>query len=247
MDIQIAEDRARLGLAAGKAVAEALRAKIEANGSATVAFAAAPSQNETLAALAEEPGIAWDRVTAFHLDEYVGSKPDSPYAFRRYLREHIFHRVTPATFHPIRGEAGDMLTECERYAALLPKNGFDIALLGIGENGHLAFNDPPCDFNDSARIKVVNLDEACRVQQVHDGAFPTLNDVPRQAFTLTVPTLMAAQQIFIMVPGPTKAKAVAASIEGPITNECPGSILRTHARAQMFLDRDSAALLKSQS
>jgi glucosamine-6-phosphate deaminase len=244
MDIQIAENRAQMGQAAGIAVAAALRAKIESSGSVTIAFAAAPSQNETLATLADEPGIAWNRVTAFHLDEYVGSKPDSPYAFRRYLREHIFHRVTPAAFHPIRGEAGDMLTECERYAALLPKNGFDIALLGIGENGHLAFNDPPCDFSDPAKIKVVNLDEACRVQQVHDGAFPTLNDVPRQAFTLTVPALMSAQQIFIMVPGLAKAKAVAASVEGPVTSECPGSILRTHTSAQLFLDRDSAALLK---
>jgi glucosamine-6-phosphate deaminase len=247
MDIQIAENRTQLGQAAGKAVAAALRAKIESSGSATVAFAAAPSQNETLATLVGEPGIAWDRVTAFHLDEYVGSKPDSPYAFRRYLREHIFHSITPAAFHPIRGEAGDMLTECARYSALLPKGGFDIALLGIGENGHLAFNDPPCDFNDPAKIKVVNLDEACRVQQVHDGAFPTLNDVPRQAFTLTVPTLMSAQQIFIMVPGPAKAKAAAASVEGPITNECPGSILRNHPSAQLFLDRDSAALLKPKS
>ena len=247
MDIQIAENRAQLGHAAGKAVAAALRAKIESSGSAIVAFAAAPSQNETLATLVEEPGIAWDRVTAFHLDEYVGSKPDSSYAFRRYLREHIFHRVTPAAFNPIRGEAGDMITECTRYATLLPKAGFDIALLGIGENGHLAFNDPPCNFNDPEKIKVVNLDEACRVQQVHDGAFPTLNDVPRQAFTLTVPTLMAAKQIFVMVPGPAKAKAVVASIEGPLTNECPGSILRNHPRAQLFLDRDSAALLKPKS
>jgi len=247
MDIHIAENRAQLGQAAGKAVAAALRAKIQSSGSATVAFAAAPSQNETLATLVEEPGIAWDRVTAFHLDEYVGSKPDSSYAFRRYLREHIFHRITPAAFHPVRGDAADMLTECERYSALLPKEGFDIALLGIGENGHLAFNDPPCDFHDPAKIKVVNLDEACRVQQVHDGAFPTLNDVPRQAFTLTVPTLMSAKQIFIMVPGPAKAKAIAASVEGPITNECPGSILRNHASAQLFLDRDSASLLKSKS
>ena len=244
MDIHIAENRAQLGRAAGKAVAAALRAKIESSGAATVAFAAAPSQNETLAVLVEEPGIAWERATAFHLDEYVGSKPDSPHAFRRYLREHIFHRVTPAAFHPIRGESGDMLTECERYSALLPKHGFDIALLGIGENGHLAFNDPPCDFNDPAKIKVVNLDEACRVQQVHDGAFPALNDVPRQAFTLTVPTLMSARQIFVMVPGPAKAKAVAASIEGPLTNGCPGSILRNHPAAQLFLDRDSAALLE---
>lgn len=243
MNIHIQENRAALGAAAGKAVAAALRGAIAAKGSVTVAFAAAPSQNETLSALIAEPGIDWNAVTAYHLDEYAGATPDSPWSFRRFLREHIFDHVCPGVFHAIRGEADDPAVECARYAALLPKDGFDIALLGIGENGHLAFNDPPCDFNDPAAIRLALLDEVCRIQQVHDGAFATQNDVPKQAFTLTVPTLMAAREIFVMVPGPAKAAAVAASVEGQLTNACPGSILRQHPRAALFLDRDSAARL----
>jgi glucosamine-6-phosphate deaminase len=245
MKIQVGENRAALGLAAGKAIAAALRKKIEANGSVTVAFAAAPSQNEALATLIAEPGIAWDRVTAWHLDEYAGASPKSAWSFRRYLREHVFDHVTPRAFHGIRGEAEDPQSECARYASLLPAAGFDIALLGIGENGHLAFNDPPCDFADPASIKLAQLDEACRIQQVHDGAFATLNDVPTQAFTLTVPVLMRAHEVFVMVPGPAKAAAVAAAIEGPLTNQCPASILREHPRAALFLDRDSAARLST--
>jgi len=241
MDISIGEDRAALGLAAGKAIAVALREKIAANGGVNVAFAAAPSQNETLATLVAEPGIDWNCVTAFHLDEYAGASADSAWSFRRYLREHVFHRVTPRVFHGVRGEAENGDAECARYAALLPAGGFDIALLGIGENGHLAFNDPPCDFADRATMRVVKLDEACRVQQVHDGAFATLDDVPTRAFTLTVPVLMAAREVFVMVPGPAKAAAVAATLEGPITNECPASILRGHSRARLFLDRESAS------
>jgi len=238
------ENRAALGSAAGSAIASALRRKLAANGYATVAFAAAPSQNETLAALIAEPGIAWDRVTAYHLAEYAGAAPDSPHSFRRYLREHVFHRVVPAAFHQICGEARDPGAECSRYASLLPAAGFDIALLGIGENGHLAFNDPPCDFADPSPVRLVQLDEACRIQQVHDGAFATLRDVPTYAFTLTVPVLMAAHEVFVMVPGPAKAAAVAAALEGPESNMCPASILRTHPRAAIFLDRESAAALR---
>lgn len=243
MDIHITENRAALGLAAGKAIAAALKEKLAGGGTANVAFAAAPSQNETLAALIEEPGIAWERVTAYHLDEYAGAHADSSYSFRRFLQEHLFDHVKPAAFHQIRGEAVNQLAECGRYADLLPDDGFDIALLGIGENGHLAFNDPPCDFEDPADIRVVALDEACRIQQVHDGAFATLDDVPTHAFTLTVPTLMASHRVFVMVPGAAKAAAVKAALEAPVSEKCPASILRTRARADLFLDRDSAALL----
>jgi glucosamine-6-phosphate deaminase len=243
MNIHIAEDRAKLGAFASKAIAAALRARIAVKGAVTVAFAAAPSQNETLAGLIAAPGIDWPAVTAFHLDEYAGAKPDAPWSFRRFLREHIFDHVHPRVFYPIQGEAADAQAECRRYGALLPQGGFDIALLGIGENGHLAFNDPPCDFEDSEPIRLVTLDEACRVQQVHDGAFATLNEVPAQAFSLTVPTLMAAHELFVMVPGAAKAAAVKTAVEGPLTNQCPASILRQHPRAELFLDRDSASRL----
>jgi glucosamine-6-phosphate deaminase len=245
MDIHITENRAALGLAAGKAIASALRERIAAMGSATVAFAAAPSQNETLATLVAEPGIAWDRVTAYHLDEYAGAMPDSPYSFRRFLRERVFDLVTPAAFHQIRGEAKKPEAECARYADLLPDEGFDIALLGIGENGHLAFNDPPCDFEDPADIRLVQLDEACRIQQVNDGAFTALEDVPTHAFTLTVPALLAAREVFVMVPGKAKAAAVAFALEGPVSPRCPASILRTQARMSLYLDQDSASLLSN--
>lgn len=243
MKIHVDQNRAALGNAAGKAIASALREAIASKGSVTVAFAAAPSQNETLATLIAEPGIAWDNVTAYHLDEYAAATADSPHSFRRYLNEHVFHRVVPAAFHQIAGEAHDQGAECARYASLLPATGFDIALLGIGENGHLAFNDPPCDFADPAPVRVVELDEACRVQQVHDGAFQTLSDVPTHAFTLTVPALMKAREVFVMVPGAAKAQAVEAALQGPLTNLCPASILRTHARVAIFLDEDSAARL----
>ncbi len=198
---------------------------------------------KTLTTLIAEPGIAWNKVTAYHLDEYAGATADSPHSFRRYLREHIFHRVTPAAFHQIAGEAEEQIEECVRYSWSLPKSGFDIALLGIGENGHLAFNDPPCDFADPSEVRIVALDEACRIQQVHDGAFQTLADVPAQAFTLTVPVLMKAKTVFVMVPGPAKAQAVAAAREGPLTNLCPASILRLHPDATIFLDKESAARL----
>jgi glucosamine-6-phosphate deaminase len=245
MDIHIADNRAALGLAASSAIAAAMRGRIAATGRVTVAFAAAPSQNETLAGLIAESGIAWDRVTAYHLDEYAGATPDSPYSFRRYLREHVFDHVQPAAFHQICGEAKNPRAECARYVALLPEDGLDIALLGIGENGHLAFNDPPCDFEDLEDVRIVDLDEACRVQQVHDGAFATLDDVPKQAYTLTVPVLMDARQVFVMVPGPAKAVAVALALEGPVSERCPASILRTRARASLYLDNDSAAMLSA--
>lgn len=244
MKIHLNENRTALGVTAGRAIASSLREKIATEGHATVAFAAAPSQNETLATLIAEPGIAWDRVTAYHLDEYAGATEDSPHSFRRYLLEHVFRTVAPAVFHRIRGEAEDSAAECARYASLLPAGGFGIALLGIGENGHLAFNDPPCDFADPLAVRVVKLDEACRAQQVHDGAFANLPDVPTQAFTLTVPVLMKAHEVFVMVPGKAKAAAVAAALEGPLTNMCPASVLHTHPRAAIFLDAESAAGLR---
>lgn len=187
--------------------------------------------------------LDWSRITLFHMDEYLGMSAGHPASFRRYLQDRVLARVRPAMFHGLAGDARDPEAECRRYAALLAEAPIDGVCLGIGENGHLAFNDPPvADFEDARRVKIVELDEACRRQQVHDGAFSSLECAPRTALTLTIPALMTASAIFGVVPGPRKAQAVANALRGPISTACPASILRRHAKAQLFLDSDSASL-----
>jgi glucosamine-6-phosphate deaminase len=236
-------DREALGNAAGEAIAQSIRDSIAARGRVAVIFGSAPSQNETLATLGASPGIDWDRVTAFHLDEYVGASADAPYSFRRYLEDRLFTLARPGVFHGIRGESSDAEAECARYADLLRQVRPEIALLGIGENGHLAFNDPPCDFEDPQYVKVVRLAESCRCQQVHDGAFPALDQVPERAITLTLTAILRVPRLFVIVPAASKAAAVRAALESPVTPLCPASILRTHAQVRMYLDRDSASAL----
>jgi glucosamine-6-phosphate deaminase len=242
--VHVCSDRAALGLAAAAQIANFLRAKLRAADSIAVVFAAAPSQTETLAALAAEPGIAWDRVKAFHLDEYVGAAADSGHSFRRYLMEHLLGKVKPAGFEGLRGEAADLPAECARYAAEWTKGSPVVALIGIGENGHIAFNDPPDSrFDDPETVRIVELTRACRVQQVHDGTFPSLEAVPKAALTVSIPAIQRIPELFVMVPGARKAQAVKAALEGPLSEACPASILRTHPHATLFLDRDSASLL----
>jgi glucosamine-6-phosphate deaminase len=233
-------DRAAMGLAAGRDAAAAIQAAVQREGRARVVLACAPSQNETLATLAAA-AVDWSRVTIFHMDEYVGLNATHPASFRRYLQEHFFSSVRPAAFHGIAGEAKDVAAECARYAALLSAAPIDVVCLGIGENGHLAFNDPPvADFTDPAAVKVVELDEACRRQQVNDGCFASLAEVPRRALTLTIPTLLGARRLVATVPGMRKAAAVRAALRGPVTTACPASILRTHPAATLHLDPASA-------
>ena len=204
-------------------------------------FAAAPSQNEFLETLRGAEKIDWKRVTAFHMDEYLGLSADAPQSFRRYLKERLFDRVHPGEVHLIAGEAPSPEEECARYAHLLAEAPIDIVCLGIGENGHLAFNDPPvADFADPKMVKVVELDEACRRQQVHDGCFARFEEVPTHAITLTIPVLLSGGWLYCVVPGPTKREAVEKALTSPISPACPASILRTHARARLYLDRDSA-------
>lgn len=242
--VEIHGGRGEMGRAAGRAAASFLREVLARQPGARIIFACAPSQDEFLAALTAEPAIAWPRVTAFHMDEYVGLPASHPANFRHYLRTHLIARVPPGIVHELAGDAPDAPAECRRYGDLLAQAPIDAVFLGIGENGHLAFNDPPvADFRDPARVKVVELDAACREQQVHDGCFPSLAEVPRQALTLTIPTLVGAARMYCMVPGPRKAAAVAATLKGPVTTFCPASILRTHPAATLYLDRDSAALL----
>jgi len=240
LDVAIYETRAEAGAASAARFAERLNRVIQNEGKAAVIFASAPSQNEFTAAL-RVADIDWTRVTAFHMDEYAGLTADHPASFRRYIREHLLDHVAIAAFHELRGEAADPEAECERYAALLAEAPPALAAMGIGENGHLAFMDPPvCDFNDPRAVKVVELDEVCRMQQVHDGCFAALDDVPTHALSLTVPVFMRTPHAVVTVPGPTKRAAVRDAVQGPVTTACPASILRRHPGAALFLDKESA-------
>jgi glucosamine-6-phosphate deaminase len=242
MQIQILPTRAAMGSSAAAAIAAFFRSHTPL----AAMFAAAPSQTETLEALIAEPGIDWPGIQAFHLDEYSGAVPDSPHSFRRYLKDTLFSRVPVGRFEGLRAEANDLEAECSRYAGELAVANPSVALLGIGENGHLAFNDPPgARFDDPAAVRIVRLTESCRRQQVHDKTFPDLDSVPLTALSVTIPRLMQVPHLFVMVPGARKAEAVRAALEGPITEDCPASILRQHPDVSLFLDRDSASLLRS--
>ena len=209
---------------------------------ASVIFAAANSQIQALNELVALGGIDWSRVVMFHMDEYLGLDAGHSASFRRFLRERIEQRLKPRAFHYIEGDAMQPLAECDRYTRLLRAQSIDLCLLGIGENGHLAFNDPPvADFNDPHTVKLVKLDEACRQQQVGEGHFPNLAAVPQYAFTLTIPALCAARRMLCIVPERRKASAVEAALRGPIVTACPASFLRQQAHCTLFLDAESAS------
>lgn len=244
LNVYIYESRLKMGKAAAAVIAAEIRRAIQERGKAVVILASAPSQNEFLADLAEAPDIDWSQVTAFHLDEYLGMDERAPQSFRRFLIDRLVNKVPLREFHGLRGDAPDGVGEANRYAQLLLDNPPDLAVLGIGENGHLAFIDPPfCDFNDPQVVKVVELDEVCRNQQVNDGAFTALDEVPRHALSLTIPTLMARPKLFAIAPGPAKRQAIRSTIEEPVSTRCPASILRTHQDAHLFIDHDSAEFL----
>lgn len=241
LEARVYTSRELAGQAAAHDVAEYMRKTLSTRALVRIAFAAAPSQNEFLANLAKEPDIDWNRVCAFHVDEYEGISSDAPQSFRRFLKERLFDLVHPGVVNYIQGDTADPAAECERYSQLLAENPLDIACIGIGENGHLAFNDPHvADFSDHAKVKLVTLDERCRLQQVHDGCFPSLDLVPRTALTMTIPAILSAEQIFCIVPGPRKREAVRSALRGPIATSCPASILRTHAGCTVYLDCASA-------
>jgi len=240
--VEVHKDRPEVGAAAARLVAHHMKRLIDRDGKANVIFASAPSQNEFLAALREDRTVEWPKVTAFHLDEYVGVAATHAASFRRFVKDRLFDRVPVAAFHGLNGQAPDLKAECARYAALLEEHPPGLAILGIGENGHLAFIDPPlCDFQDPATVRVVELDEACRNQQVHDGSFASLDEVPRSGLSLTIPYLLSVPLAVAIVPGPAKQAAIAAALDGPVTRACPASILRRHPRATLFLDEASAA------
>ena len=245
--LSIHADRPAMGRAAAEHVVALLESILASQSAARVIFACAPSQDQFLEALIRlsDSRIDWSRVTAFHMDEYVGLSAAHPASFRSYLHKNLLSKVAVARFHPIAGEASNASEECARYAALIEAAPIDLICLGIGENGHLAFNDPPvADFGDSVFAKVVELDSACREQQVHDGCFPRIEDVPRHAITLTLPVFLRAKHLSVVVPGERKAEAVQRSVQGPITTECPGSLLQTREQVTLFIDQAAAARLR---
>ena len=244
LNVYVYQSRPEMGAAAAAAVSAYLQHLIIERGRAVGIFASAPSQNEFLDELVRLRGIDWTRVIGFHLDEYLGIDDQSPQSFRKYLVDRLVSKVPMAEFHGLRGEAANPDAVCANYAAMLKSRPPDFAALGIGENGHLAFIDPPfCDFNDPAAVKVVELDETCRRQQVHDGSFASLDEVPLRAISLTIPTIVSCRRLFVIVPGPRKQAAVYNTIRGQVTTDCPASILRTHADAHLFMDKDAAELV----
>ena len=238
------DTRDAMGEASGKETAEYLRKLLSRKDEVWIIFAAAPSQNEFLATLAAEPGIDWGRVHAIHMDEYVGLPKSHPAGFGNFLDRTIWSKINLASIDYI-GPERDPEESIKAYNKILEEHHIDICLMGIGENGHIAFNDPlVADFNDPARIKKVDLDLTCRTQQVHDGCFATLEEVPEYAMTLTIPTLFACDKLVCVVPAPTKANAVKATLYGPISEACPASIMRRHKDATLYVDADSGKYIE---
>lgn len=237
--IYVGSSRMDLGRKAAKDVGDELRHRLKGQKSVRMIFAAGVSQSEMLAALAVEPEIDWKRVTAFHMDEYFGLPFDAPQRFSRWLGEAIFDKVPFGAIH-LMDPGDDPEATGADYALRLAEAPIDIVSLGIGVNGHLAFNDPPADFNDPVPIKVVYPDETCRRQQVDDGCFASIEEVPQKALTLTIPRLLAADRLYCCVPGARKREAVRRALHDPIGPDCPATSLRLHPRCNLYLDRDSA-------
>jgi len=234
-----------MGTAAAQFVAKKLISTINENGTANLILATGASQFSFLEALKHYDGINWSQVTVFHLDEYIGLSDKHPASFRRYLQERILEAVKPGQVHYINGDFVPIADEIKRYSDLLENKETDLACIGIGENGHIAFNDPPvADFNDPLLIKKVELDQACRMQQVGEGWFKGIEDVPTHALTLTIPAIMKSKTISCVVPDERKAWAVKNTLEGPISTSCPASILRTHSYCHLFLDPLSASQIR---
>lgn len=244
LTVKIFPNRDEMGLDAAKDVSKKINELLANKDELNMIFAAAPSQQDFMAHLTSDKSIDWTRINAFHMDEYIGLDKSAPQAFGNFLKERLFSKAPFKSIHYIDVEAVDPEKEAVRYAKLLEKYPVDIVCLGIGENGHIAFNDPHvADFNDPKRVKVVELDTACRTQQVNEGQFTQLNLVPTQAITITIPGLLKADSMFCMVPAENKAVAVKRTLNGEINEECPASILRTKENAVLYLDKASASLL----
>jgi len=244
MKIEIHANRKASGEAAAQSAAQALKQLDLDRGEIGVLFATGASQLETLHALTAIADLPWGKVRGFHLDEYIGIDENHPASFRRYLRENLTQRVSMKEFFEIDGTSPDSDGVCEKYVERLGEVEPQFCLLGIGENGHLAFNDPAeADFNDPDAMKVVTLDAACRQQQLAEGWFATFEDVPERALTLTIPTLLKVPKLIVSVPGPRKARSVRRTLEDPISTACPATILRVHPDVTLYLDTESASEL----
>ncbi|MGE5623731.1 MAG: 6-phosphogluconolactonase, partial [Methanocella sp.] len=242
--VRVYRSRAEMGAAAAAETAQYLREAIARKGFARAIFASAASQLDFLTALKAEPGIDWTKVTAFHMDEYIGTNVPRAQKFGPWLKDRLFDSVRPGAVHYLNGEAKDLAAECSRYTALLREAPIDFCALGIGETGHLAFNDPPfADFADPKWVKVVEIDDVSREQQVHDGAFPTMEDVPKTALTLTMPALLMCEHLVTVVPGPTKAEVMRRTLTEPISTDCPSTILRQIVRATLYTETRGFALV----
>ncbi len=240
--VSVYSSNQNMGSAVALQAAAVIRDAVREKGLANIIIATGNSQLTFLTALREIRGIDWSCVNIFHMDEYVGIDPHHPASFPQFLREHFLNYIQPKAFYPVPGQAPDLDRACKDYEQLLRAHPADLCALGFGENGHLAFNDPPfANFDDPVWVKVVQLAEVSRRQQVGEGHFATLADVPTHAITLTIPALLAAKRILAIVPEGRKADAVFKALRGPITPDCPGSILRKTPHAHLYLDRDSAA------
>lgn len=241
--VRICDNRCTLGMDAAQTAAQIINQLLSVKEEINILFAAAPSQNEFLASL-QEYDLPWQRIHALHMDEYVGLKSDAPQRFGNFLKEHIFASIPFKSVNYIYKEEATPEEICAIYEQILQEHPLDIVFMGIGENGHIAFNDPHvARFDDPLLVKIVSLDEVCRMQQVHDGCFPHIEEVPRQAITVTIPVMLKAAYIFCMVPGKPKANAVKNTLYDPVSTTCPASILRTHLNATLYCDLESASLL----
>jgi glucosamine-6-phosphate deaminase len=245
MNVEIFNSKQELGQAAGKDAAALIRQAMNERDEVFIVAATGASQFEFLDALTQTRGIDWTRATFFHLDEYVGLPDSHPASFRRYLKERIVDRVSPGTFHFIAGDAPDVLQECRRLNELISVQTIDLAFVGIGENGHLAFNDPPADFNTPDPYIVVELNEACRKQQVGEGWFSSIAEVPTRAISMSIPQILKARNVLCVVPDQRKAEAVRNCLELEVSALRPASILQQQGAATIYLDQESASLLSS--
>jgi glucosamine-6-phosphate deaminase len=245
MKVKIYETRTQMGNEAAREVGGKIQELLSTQEFVNIIFAAAPSQNEFLSALCQQKNVEWTRVNAFHMDEYVGLDEGAPQSFGQFLKERIFDKVPLHQVFYINGKPDDLNNECYRYSRLLKQHPADIVCMGIGENTHIAFNDPHvADFNDPLGVKVVALDEVSRQQQVNDGCFERIRDVPKYAITLTVPTLLHADSIYCLVPGSNKAAAINYTINSEVNEHYPSTSLKNHRNAILYLDKDSAARLE---